>query len=153
MDDKWTDMWKFILPSRKDDHPRVFVRRHHVFAVLMHPAFPQSLNLRKAKRYSRNRVCFFRGELQPDKLENVVDTITTVEQTRHMKDSQGQVLALARAIFQGEIYHQKLFPYARQRITNFRTSVYPEPHKIAGQTSPSIHPPTGNSYAPRDFLM
>ena len=26
------------------------------------------------------------------------------------------------------------------------------PHKIAGQTSPSIHPPIGNSYAPRDFL-
>ena len=26
------------------------------------------------------------------------------------------------------------------------------PHKIAGQTSPSIHPPIGNSYAPTDFL-
>jgi len=26
------------------------------------------------------------------------------------------------------------------------------PHKIAGQTSPSIHPPIGNSNAPRDFL-
>ena len=29
---------------------------------------------------------------------------------------------------------------------------YEQPHKIAGQTSPSIHPPIGNSYAPRDFL-
>ena len=27
-----------------------------------------------------------------------------------------------------------------------------DPHKIAGQTSPSIHPPIGNSDAPRDFL-
>ena len=26
------------------------------------------------------------------------------------------------------------------------------PHNIAGQTSPSIHPPIGNSYAPRDFI-
>jgi hypothetical protein len=26
------------------------------------------------------------------------------------------------------------------------------PHKIAGQTSPSIHPPIGNSYGLRDFL-
>jgi len=32
------------------------------------------------------------------------------------------------------------------------TSYTCNPHKIAGQTSPSIHPPIGNSYASRDFL-
>ena len=32
------------------------------------------------------------------------------------------------------------------------TGFLPLPHKIAGQTSPSIHPAIGNSNAPRDFL-
>ena len=34
----------------------------------------------------------------------------------------------------------------------WHTCVLLVPHKIVGQTSPSIHPPIGNSNTPRDFL-